>query len=80
MFPRLIAIIGILMALFGVMIAPGFNSRRLRTQPLALHKFDPDECDLPWDLTNWIPVGILDVRKGTPEKEWTWMPEFRRVK
>jgi hypothetical protein len=80
MLPRFIAIIGILMALFGIMIAPGFNSRRLRMRPLALHKFDPDESDLPWDLTNWIPVGILDVRNVTPEKEWTWMPGFRRVK
>lgn len=80
MLSRFLAIIGILMALFGVIVAPRLLSRRLRSKPLAIHRFDPDESDIPWDLSNWIPVGILDLRKNLPEKEWTWLPAFRRVK
>jgi hypothetical protein len=80
MLTRLIAILGILMALFGVMIAPGMVSRSRRTNLLAIRRLNPDVDDIPWNLTNWIPVGIIDLRRSVPRREWTWMPGFRRVK
>ncbi len=80
MLSRLFAIIGILFALLGVVIAPGILLRKLRRKPLPIHRLNPDESDIPWDLSRWIPVGINDMRGLVPKKEWTWMPRFRRVK
>ncbi len=80
MLSRIFAIIGILFALLGVVIAPGFLYRKLRRKPLPIHRLNPDESDIPWDLSRWIPVGFNDMRGPIPKKEWTWMPGFRRVK
>ena len=80
MIPRLLAILGILFALFGLMIAPGIMTRARRRRTFAIHRFHPDTSDIPWDLTNWIPVGILDRTGPFVKRDWTWLPHFKRVK
>jgi hypothetical protein len=80
MFHRVLALTGIVLALFGMIVAPGIVTREARRRILALHSIHPDEGDVPWDLTGWIPVGFLDRTAFIPRPEWRWMPRFRRVK
>jgi len=74
MVTRLFAIVGILFALFGVLVAPRLISSTHRRRPQPLHRFNPDDGDAPWDLTNWIPVGFVAKR------EWHWMPRLKILK
>ncbi len=80
MFYRLLAIIGILFALFGVMITPGFVTNASRRRLIPIQRIHPDSGDAPWDLTNWIPVGFIDKTSPWLIQEWKWMPKFKRVK
>jgi len=73
MLTRVFAIVGILFALFGVMVALGMLTSSYRRRIKPLHRLHPDEGDVPWDLTDWIPVGFVEG------KEWNWMPKFRIV-
>ena len=77
---RAFAILGILLALFGLLVVPRALMRRDRRRPFALHRFHPDEGEIPWDLTDWIPVGFLNRAGAFMHSEWTWLPGFRRVK
>lgn len=80
MFTRLLAILGITLALFGVLVVPTALTRAARRRALAIHRLHPDEGDTPWDLTYWIPVGMVDKRGPWVKREWFWAPGFRRVK
>jgi len=80
MLPRILAILGIFLALMGFMIAPGIMSRRTRSRPCAMHQIDPWDTDIPWDLTDWIPFGINDSTRRVVKKEWVWLPNFQRIK
>ena len=74
MITRILAILGILFALFGVIVAPRLITSSNRRRLTPLHRFHPDDGDVPWDLTDWIPVGFVE------RNEWLWMPRLRRVK
>ncbi len=80
MFFRVFVIFSILLALFGVFIAPGIVTRGSRRRAHALHRFHPDEGKVPWDLTDWVPVGFVDREEIDVRREWRWMPRFRIVK
>jgi hypothetical protein len=80
MFNRFLAILGILFALFGVMVTPGFVTASSRRRLVPIQRIIPGEGDVPWDLTDWTPVGFIDKTGPWVKREWTWMPKFRRVK
>lgn len=80
MLNRILAVIGVLLALLGVIVAPGVINPRRRRTPLPIHQFNPDQGEIPWELTGWIPVGFCEKRGSCSGEEWTWMPLFRRIK
>jgi hypothetical protein len=80
MFSRILAITGILLSLFGVIVVPGVLRRRSQLQPCAIHRVSPDEPDIPWDLTNSIPIGWTDIHNHVIKKVWSFSPRFERVK
>ena len=80
MFNRMLAVIGVLLALLGVIVAPGVVGMRRRRTQLPIHRLHPDDGDIPWDLTGWIPVGYCEKRGSSSGEEWKWMPLFRRIK
>jgi len=77
---RLLAIVGVLLALFGLIVAPRIVTRGSRRLRHAIHQLHPDEDDVPWDLSGWIPVGFIDGMGPYARREWKWMPELKRVK
>ena len=80
MFPRTLAVIGILLSLFGVVVVPGILKRRSQRSPYPLHRIGPDEGDVPWDLSGFAPTGWHDSRGPVVKREWGWSPRFERVK
>lgn len=80
MLNRAFAILGILLALFGVLVVPGALTRAARRRVFGIHRFHPGDGDIPWDLTNWVPVGFLNRAGPFVHSEWTWLPGLRRVK
>lgn len=80
MFHRVLAIFGILLALFGVMVAPAVVTRWGRRRMLPIYSVHPDEGEVPRDLDDWTPVGFIDRTGPWEIREWLWMPRFRRVK
>jgi hypothetical protein len=80
MFSRTLAILGILISLFGVIVVPGVLRKRSWLHPYAIHRVDPDEPDIPWDLTNSIPTGWTDIHNHVTKKEWSFSPRFERIK
>jgi hypothetical protein len=77
---RILAIVGILLALLGVFVAPGLLTQGSRRRSFAIHRLHPDDGDTPWDLTGWIPVGRTDSRGPWTLRQWFWAPNFRRIK
>ncbi|HDS30408.1 MAG TPA: hypothetical protein ENN67_05120 [Firmicutes bacterium] len=77
---RFFATIGILLALFGVFVAPNFVTRGMRRRSVAIQRLYRDKSDTPWDLTDWHPVGLIDRRGPWTITEWFWSPGFKRVK
>ncbi|HEX9744978.1 MAG TPA: hypothetical protein VGB30_06080 [bacterium] len=77
---RLLAMFGIVFALFGFATAPGFISRATRSRINPIHDLDTRDSELPWDLSGFVPVGIHDRRTHIPIRQWTMLPDFKRVK
>jgi hypothetical protein len=78
MITRILVISGVVLALFGLMVVPGFVTRGARRRAMAIHRIHPDDT-WPWDLTDFRPVGWNEPDGATRKTVWGWGPRFRRV-
>lgn len=69
---KFLSILGILVALFGLIIAPGIMTRMSRRRIVPYHRLNPDESGAPFDLSDYHPLGVVETGDFVSKKYWAW--------